>query len=100
VQEEPWERLPPRLEDANERAGITRAAALQWSSGAISMNETPLQNASHVLSKDGARMELGTAREVVFRALRALADRRVVRTGRARLQILDRVGLTRVARRS
>jgi hypothetical protein len=30
VQEEPWERLPPRLEDANEYAGITRAVALEW----------------------------------------------------------------------
>lgn len=47
----------------------------------------------------GIASELGTAREVVFRALRALSHRRVVRTGRARVQILDRVGLTRAARR-
>jgi CRP/FNR family transcriptional regulator len=46
----------------------------------------------------GIASELGTAREVVFRALRAMAQRRVVRTGRARIQILDRVGLTRTAR--
>jgi CRP/FNR family transcriptional regulator len=51
-------------------------------------------------TQGGIASELGTAREVVFRALRALSDRRVVRTGRARVQILDRVGLTRAAGRS
>jgi CRP/FNR family transcriptional regulator len=37
--------------------------------------------------------DLGTAREVVFRALRALSQRHLLRTSRARIQILDRAGL-------
>jgi CRP/FNR family transcriptional regulator len=41
--------------------------------------------------------ELGTAREVVFRALRALAGRGLVRTGRMRITVLDLAGLRRAA---
>jgi CRP/FNR family transcriptional regulator len=39
--------------------------------------------------------ELGTAREVVFRALRSLASRRLIETGRMRVQITDAPGLRR-----
>ena len=41
--------------------------------------------------------ELGTAREVVFRALRSLAGRRLVETGRMRVRIVDAAGLRRAA---
>ena len=41
--------------------------------------------------------ELGTAREVVFRALRSLGARRLIETGRIRVRILDAAGLRRVA---
>lgn len=41
--------------------------------------------------------ELGTAREVVFRALRSLADRRLVQTGRMTIRVLDAARLQRVA---
>lgn len=41
--------------------------------------------------------ELGTAREVVFRALRSLAARELVATGRARVRVLDPARLRRVA---
>ena len=41
--------------------------------------------------------ELGTAREVVFRALRSLAARRLIETGRMRVRILDAAGLRRAA---
>jgi CRP/FNR family transcriptional regulator, anaerobic regulatory protein len=41
--------------------------------------------------------ELGTAREVVFRALRSLVERRPVQTGRMRVRIVDRRGLEAVA---
>ncbi len=44
--------------------------------------------------------DLGTAREVVSRALRSLARRSLIRTGRERTEILDRAGLERVARSS
>lgn len=44
--------------------------------------------------------ELGTAREVVFRALRSLAARGLIETRRARIQILDPGGLTELARTS
>jgi CRP/FNR family transcriptional regulator len=37
----------------------------------------------------GIASELGTAREVVFRALRSLSRRRLVETGRVRIKILD-----------
>jgi CRP/FNR family transcriptional regulator len=40
--------------------------------------------------------ELGTAREVVFRALRALSRRGLIETGRVRIQILDLASLKRV----
>jgi CRP/FNR family transcriptional regulator len=39
--------------------------------------------------------ELGTAREVVFRALRSLASQRLVETGRGRVRVLDGAGLRR-----
>ena len=44
--------------------------------------------------------ELGTAREVVFRALRALSARKVVQTGRVRVQIIDLAELKRLANAS
>jgi CRP/FNR family transcriptional regulator, anaerobic regulatory protein len=42
------------------------------------------------ISQAGIASELGTAREVVFRALRSLSARGLVRTGRMRIQIVDR----------
>jgi CRP/FNR family transcriptional regulator, anaerobic regulatory protein len=41
--------------------------------------------------------ELGTAREVVFRALRSLGAQRLIETGRMRVQILDAAGLRRAS---
>jgi CRP/FNR family transcriptional regulator, anaerobic regulatory protein len=41
--------------------------------------------------------ELGTAREVVFRALRSLAQQGLVATARRRIAVLDRAGLARAA---
>ena len=49
------------------------------------------------LTQVGIASELGTAREVVFRALRSLAERELVQTGRVRIRIIDRAGLTRAA---
>lgn len=43
--------------------------------------------------------ELGTAREVVFRALRALGARQLIETGRMRVRILDPAGLKRASGR-
>ena len=48
-------------------------------------------------TQSGIASELGTAREVVFRALRSLGERRFVQTGRMRVRILDRRGLEAVA---
>jgi CRP/FNR family transcriptional regulator len=45
----------------------------------------------------GIASELGTAREVVFRALRSLAQRDLIETGRRRIRVLDVEGLTRLA---
>jgi len=42
--------------------------------------------------------ELGTAREVVFRALRALVERGLIGTQRGRVRVLDPVRLARYAR--
>jgi CRP/FNR family transcriptional regulator len=41
--------------------------------------------------------ELGTAREVVFRAMRSLGSRRLIESGRMRVRILDAAGLRRAA---
>lgn len=41
--------------------------------------------------------ELGTAREVVFRTLRSLSARGLVKTGRVRVSIIDPEGLSRIA---
>lgn len=49
------------------------------------------------VTQSGIASELGTAREVVFRALRSLEQRRLVETGRRRVQILDRRGLEGLA---
>lgn len=48
-------------------------------------------------SQAGIASELGTAREVVFRALRSLSERKLVQTGRMRIRIIDRRGLTLLA---
>jgi CRP/FNR family transcriptional regulator, anaerobic regulatory protein len=40
--------------------------------------------------------ELGSAREVVFRALRSLSELSLVKTGRLRIQIIDEAGLNRI----
>jgi CRP/FNR family transcriptional regulator len=48
----------------------------------------------------GIASELGSAREVVFRALRALAARGLVRTGRGRIVVLNADGLRTCARSS
>jgi CRP/FNR family transcriptional regulator, anaerobic regulatory protein len=48
-------------------------------------------------TQSGIASELGTAREVVFRALRSLVERRLVQTGRMRVRIVDRRGLEVVA---
>ena len=50
------------------------------------------------VSQIGIASELGTAREVVYRALRALSARRLIETGRMRIRILDDSGLTAAAR--
>ena len=44
-------------------------------------------------SQAGIAGELGTAREVVFRALRTFTRRRLIETSRARVQIVDRSAL-------
>jgi CRP/FNR family transcriptional regulator, anaerobic regulatory protein len=49
------------------------------------------------VTQSGIASDLGTAREVVFRALRSLVDRQLVQTGRMRVRIVDRRGLTAVA---
>ncbi len=49
------------------------------------------------VSQIGIASELGTAREVVFRALRSLAARKLIETGRMRIQSLDIDGLARVS---
>lgn len=49
-------------------------------------------------SQIGIASELGTAREVVYRALRALSARGLIETSRMRINILDERGLTEAAR--
>jgi CRP/FNR family transcriptional regulator len=49
------------------------------------------------MSQSGIAAELGTAREVVFRALRALSQRGLIRTSRMQVSIRDAVRLTRLA---
>jgi CRP/FNR family transcriptional regulator len=49
------------------------------------------------ITQSGIASDLGTAREVVFRALRSLGDRQLVRTSRMRVRIVDRRGLAAVA---
>jgi CRP/FNR family transcriptional regulator len=48
-------------------------------------------------SQAGIASDLGTAREVVFRALRSLSARGLVETGRVRIKVLDVQALRRVA---
>jgi CRP/FNR family transcriptional regulator len=49
------------------------------------------------VSQIGIASELGTAREVVFRALRSLSRRKLIHTGRLRIRIVDAPGLARSA---
>jgi CRP/FNR family transcriptional regulator len=55
-------------------------------------------NGKVTASQIGIASELGTAREVVYRALRALSAKRLIETGRMRIRIVDEPGLTAVAR--
>jgi CRP/FNR family transcriptional regulator len=48
-------------------------------------------------SQERIASELGTAREVVFRTLRSLSTRGLVKTGRVRVSIVDPEGLRQVA---
>ena len=48
------------------------------------------------VSQTGIAAELGTAREVVFRVLRSLAERGLIQTGRLQVTIVDRAGLLRL----
>jgi CRP/FNR family transcriptional regulator, anaerobic regulatory protein len=47
------------------------------------------------VSQAGIASELGSAREVVFRALRSLAARKLIQTGRLKIRILDSEALAR-----
>jgi len=47
-------------------------------------------------SQSAIASELGTAREVVFRALRSLSDQGLARTGRLQIRVIDPAGLRRV----
>ena len=49
------------------------------------------------VSQAGMASELGTAREVVYRALRALSARRLIQTARMQIRILDPGGLAAAA---
>jgi CRP/FNR family transcriptional regulator, anaerobic regulatory protein len=49
------------------------------------------------ITQSGIASDLGTAREVVFRALRSLVERRLVQTGRMRVRIVNRRGLAAIA---
>jgi CRP/FNR family transcriptional regulator len=50
------------------------------------------------ITQVGIASELGTAREVVFRSLRSLAEHGLIERGRGRIRILDAAGLARHAR--
>ena len=52
------------------------------------------------ITQEALASELGTAREVVFRALRSLAGRGLIQTGRMRIRVLDRPGLQSAATRT
>jgi CRP/FNR family transcriptional regulator len=49
------------------------------------------------VSQVGIASELGTVREVVFRALRSLSERKLIQTGRMRIRVLDPHGLALAA---
>jgi CRP/FNR family transcriptional regulator len=49
------------------------------------------------ITQVGLAADLGTAREVVFRALRSLAARQLIETGRKRIRVLDPTGLAQAA---
>jgi CRP/FNR family transcriptional regulator len=46
------------------------------------------------VSQGGIASDLGTAREVVFRALRSLSQQKLIQTGRLQIRIIDTAGLT------
>jgi CRP/FNR family transcriptional regulator len=62
---------------------VARYLAKRCEGGATEVRATQARIAS----------ELGTAREVVFRALRSLAQRNLIETGRMRVRVLDVSGL-------
>jgi CRP/FNR family transcriptional regulator len=53
-------------------------------------------NGEVAMSQARLAAHLGTAREVVFRALRTMSDAHLVATSRGRVQLLDRAGLRRL----
>ncbi len=69
-------------------ADVAAAVLLELAAGSDQVTATQQQLAA----------ELGTAREVVFRALRVLVGRGLIATGRGRVRVLDRAGLVAAAR--
>ena len=49
------------------------------------------------VTQAGIAVELGTVREVVYRALRSLSAQKLVQTGRGRVRIVDGARLARLA---
>jgi CRP/FNR family transcriptional regulator len=82
--------LMKRLEElGTARVEARLARLLLDASGPLS---TPVTMTQVAMASD-----LGTAREVVFRTLRSLANRQLISTGRRRVHILNRSGLAQVA---
>jgi CRP/FNR family transcriptional regulator len=81
------------LMQALEEAGCAR---VEQRVARYLLREVGADGTVHV-SQIGIASELGTAREVVFRALRSLVRRGLLRTQRRRIAIVDAVGLRDVA---
>lgn len=60
------------------------------------LENTDDNHATLRMTHEQAAIELGTAREVVSRALRALTDKRIISQGRGSIEILDRDELLRI----
>ncbi|MCR2805789.1 Crp/Fnr family transcriptional regulator [Paenibacillus soyae] len=62
------------------------------------LSHTDENRATLSITHEQAAIELGTAREVVSRALKALAEKRLIAQGRGYIQVLDRDRLLQVLR--
>jgi CRP/FNR family transcriptional regulator len=88
--------LAARILDLMVTLEETGSAAIEQRVARYLLRQRGADSCVHV-TQAGIAVELGTVREVVYRALRSLSARKLIETGRGRVRIVDSARLRRFA---